>query len=470
MATGSQNLTTYVSNTLAPRINNISLSNFIDGSKLIYTYYGGGNSISDKPTSVDAFGVMSFKTADSWYGQLLMSSDAATGVYWRTATSLSGGWRKLLDSSNYTDYTVTKTGDGASGTWDINITGNAATATKATQDGSGNVITSKYVTVDTAQTITGGKSFGTNGAGCYINGAGTNGGLNSILIGDDVWLGDCNASGIMGMKSTGSNCGFYFYNSGGTQIGQFYCRNTTDIYTNRYFYMPGSVIGTSWVGSRDRMGLRIVADDSTSSTAHTVCGIRYPSYSFGLCGERAGNTFGIVGWTNRRTANGYDGYFYIKNDMYFRCSTRIYNAVWNDFAEYRQGETTEGGRAVYDDNSGIMKITTERLQPAARLISDTYGVAVGESDIAHTPIGVGGRVLAYPYQDRNNYKVGDAVCAAPNGTVDIMTREEIREYPDRIIGIVSEIPKYKVWENRLDKGDRGKAIVDIKGRIWIYVR
>ena len=38
-------------------------------------------------------------------------------------------WRKILDSSNYTDYTVTKTGSGASGSWGISITGNAATAT-----------------------------------------------------------------------------------------------------------------------------------------------------------------------------------------------------------------------------------------------------------------------------------------------------------------------------------------------------
>ena len=39
-------------------------------------------------------------------------------------------WRKVLDSSNYTDYTVTKTGTGASGTWGIGISGNATTATK----------------------------------------------------------------------------------------------------------------------------------------------------------------------------------------------------------------------------------------------------------------------------------------------------------------------------------------------------
>lgn len=40
-----------------------------------------------------------------------------------------------------------------------NLSGNASSATKATQDGAGNVITSKYVTIDTAQIISGAKTF-----------------------------------------------------------------------------------------------------------------------------------------------------------------------------------------------------------------------------------------------------------------------------------------------------------------------
>lgn len=65
---------------------------------------------------------------------------AGTGhMYFRTrsdwATSTWGDWKHLLDSSNYTTYTVTKTGTGASGTWGINISGNAATSTKANQLG-----------------------------------------------------------------------------------------------------------------------------------------------------------------------------------------------------------------------------------------------------------------------------------------------------------------------------------------------
>ena len=102
-----------------------ALNTFTDASALIYTSAGGSNNLGDKPTGVDAFGLLSFKTANGYYGQLLMSSNTASGLYWRTDTTLSGGWNKILDSNNYTDYTVTKTGTGASGTWGISISGSA---------------------------------------------------------------------------------------------------------------------------------------------------------------------------------------------------------------------------------------------------------------------------------------------------------------------------------------------------------
>ena len=110
-----------------------SLSSFTNDNNLIYAAAGGSNSVSDKPTDVDAFGVLSFKTAAGWYGQLLMSSNEATGLYWRTATTLSGGWKKLLDSSNYTNYVYSKTdaddryvlkaGDTMTGTLTLKTTG-----------------------------------------------------------------------------------------------------------------------------------------------------------------------------------------------------------------------------------------------------------------------------------------------------------------------------------------------------------
>lgn len=70
-----------------------------------YLYHAGGsNPVADKPSGVDAFGVFTMQTASGWYGQILMSSNTSTGLYWRTATTLRGGWKKILDSSNYTAY------------------------------------------------------------------------------------------------------------------------------------------------------------------------------------------------------------------------------------------------------------------------------------------------------------------------------------------------------------------------------
>lgn len=165
--------------------------------------------------------------------------------------------------------------------------------------------------------------------------------------------------------------------------------------------------------------------------------------------------------------------FKIDNSGYCYASSRLYNAVWNDFAEFREGTTEEPGRVVAATaNSNKVSPTTERLQPVAHVISDTYGSSVGNSDTAKTPLGVSGRVLVYPYQDKNNYHVGDCVCAAPGGTADIMTREEIIKYPDRIIGIVDEIPDYKIWNASLALTDEAKSETNIQvnGRIWIYVR
>ena len=142
-------------------------------------------------------------------------------------------------------------------------------------------------------------------------------------------------------------------------------------------------------------------------------------------------------------------------------ASKVYGAIWNDYAEYREADTIEAGRVVCEKGDDTLMLASERLQPGANIVSDTFGFSIGETETAKTPIAVSGRVLAYPYEDRYSYKPGDAVCAAPNGTVSKMTREEIREYPERIVGTVSAIPNYETW---------GTGEVKINGRIWIKVK
>ena len=141
--------------------------------------------------------------------------------------------------------------------------------------------------------------------------------------------------------------------------------------------------------------------------------------------------------------------------------SKAHGAVWNDYAEFRSSEVLEPGRVIVETGKGNLVLATERLQPGANIISDTYGFSIGETEECRCPIAVSGRVLAYTYEDRDSYEAGDPVCAGPNGTVSKMSREEVREWPDRIIGTVSEIPTYETW---------GSGNVEVKNRIWVKVR
>ena len=140
----------------------------------------------------------------------------------------------------------------------------------------------------------------------------------------------------------------------------------------------------------------------------------------------------------------------------------FYGAVWNDYAEYRnQKEIIEPGYCVASTDSGLIYKTTKKFQSCDGIVSDTFGFAIGKTDECKTPLAVAGRVLAYFHGNREDYHAGDTVCAGPEGKVMKMTREEIREWPDRIVGIVSEIPEYKRW---------GSGNVEVNNRIWIKVK
>lgn len=145
-------------------------------------------------------------------------------------------------------------------------------------------------------------------------------------------------------------------------------------------------------------------------------------------------------------------------------STRVYNAVWNDYAEYRiynDGETPYG-KVVCENGDDSVSLSTKRLQPGAMICSDTFGHCMGEEDNS-IPIAVAGRVLAYPLEPREEFGffIGQAVCAGPNGTVSIMTKDEVKEYPECVVGYISAVPKYEEW---------GTNKIKVNGRIWIKIK
>lgn len=145
----------------------------------------------------------------------------------------------------------------------------------------------------------------------------------------------------------------------------------------------------------------------------------------------------------------------------------VTGAVWNDYAECRESDCEEFGYVLMETGDDSLTKTSERLSHFAGVSSDTWGFSQGETEKAKTPIAVAGRVLVYPYRDRNEYKPGDCVCAAPGGTVDIMTREEVIQWPDRIVGTVSSVPNYEIWGGG-EESDRPP--VEVNNRIWIKVK
>lgn len=156
---------------------------------------------------------------------------------------------------------------------------------------------------------------------------------------------------------------------------------------------------------------------------------------------------------NRATTKGGDNGVLVAN--------KVRGAVWNDYAEYRESLIKEAGRCVVETGYGDLELSTKRLQLGGNIISDTFGFSIGETDKAETPIAVCGRVLAYPYEDRYKFTAGAAVCSGPDGTISLMTREEVKEWPDAIVGYVSEIPEYKEW---------GPDKIQVNNRIWIKIK
>ena len=103
-----------------------------------------------------------------------------------------------------------------------------------------------------------------------------------------------------------------------------------------------------------------------------------------------------------------------------------------------------------ENGDDTMSLSTKRMQPAAAIVSDTYGMVIGKTDKANTPIAISGRVLAYTYERKYEFHPGDFVCSGPNGTVSKMSQEEYLNHPECIIGIVSAIPPYEEWgENKV---------------------
>lgn len=124
-------------------------SNFVNKAFVAYAergswvYANNGYITTDTGVNIPLAGTAIFQwgASDTSKTQLFITPHNNSGVsnpaanemlfYTSNGSGFTSAWTRVLTHRNYTIYTVTKTGGGASGTWGISITGNAATATTA---------------------------------------------------------------------------------------------------------------------------------------------------------------------------------------------------------------------------------------------------------------------------------------------------------------------------------------------------
>ena len=221
----------------------------------------------------------------------------------------------------------------------------------------------------------------------------------------------------------------------------------------------GEQIGTLTINNAENILYAPVASDRVSKAGDTMTGdLTTPAVLVSKSGDssvwmkvfyNADNTRGL--WDSASQKN--------------IVSTNVEGAVFNDYAEYRALkdpiESYEPGYCMTCNRDGKLFRTSSRMQHCEGVTSDTFGFSIGRTDEATVPLAVAGRVLVYTSEDPSTYYTGQAVCASKGGRVSKMTDSEIAQNPDRIVGIVSEVPTYETW---------GTNNVKVNGRIWITVK
>lgn len=277
---------------------------------------------------------------------------------------------------------------------------------------------------------------GTNDSGFYVRGKqGTDPTLTNTAW--QKFLTNANWSDYCAAKSHTHS---YLPLSGGTMTGQIK-KNTA----------------SSWVGGRDTAIIRSI--DSDSGSFHVLASAKTPSGSWEIGSLGENFRFSYVTDTNYNAGTNKS-----VTSVYVTNGGVLMGAAWNDYAEYRIcNEEFKPGQVVLENGDDTLSIASQRLQRGCSIVSDTFGFAIGETDEAKCPIAVSGRVLAYGYESREEFKkhIGWPVCSGPNGTVSIMTEEEEEKYPSRIIGTISAVPEYETW---------GTGNVEVNNRIWIKIK
>ena len=152
--------------------------------------------------------------------------------------------------------------------------------------------------------------------------------------------------------------------------------------------------------------------------------------------------------TNTTRLN-YDGYFY---------ATRVYNAVYNDIADFQTlDDELVYGKCYYDTNYGA-KMCDKRCQKGIMgIASDTFGQSCGvDSTKKQVSISIAGWALAYVDKE---YEIGTPLTNDDNGNLTEISGEEKLYFPERIIATYKKKERNVLWNG---------IVVD--NRDWVKIK
>ena len=267
----------------------------------------------------------------------------------------------------------------------------------------------------------------------------------------DVYALELNRDGgSVRMFTNVSGCYHIFYGNGHASLGggvfvidkgnyiEFHSGETI-IYSNGNITTTGKIETTSlelsmntpyidfhYNSSTDDYNVRLINNNSGILTLEGGFKIN------GTTKTAGGFYTGTTNPTNSNRLN-YDGYFY---------ATRVYNAVYNDIAEFMykaEDCNAEPGYVMVQTEEGLKPSFQRADKRVVGVYSDSFGYALGASFTNRKiPVALTGRVKVYIAEP---VEIGDYVVSGPNGFATKATEEDLRN-PAVIIG--------KVLQNKND--------------------
>lgn len=294
------------------RIASADIDNSTQKSKVTFSL-ASSSMTESKPPAGDGY-ILTYGWDNSgWAAQTYVQHTKTPSMMFRGATNGTGNvsdwgdWIYVLSSSNYTNYTVKKDGTGATGTWGISITGNAATATSATSAASATTAgkwtsaQTVYVTLGTASkttTIQGGSStaqtIGVDGTLAVANGG----------TGKTTWSanGIVYASGSSALGQLGTGTSGQVLTSGGSSAPTWTSQSSLAVGSATKATQDGSgnvitdtyvnLTGTQTISGAKTFSAVTSFSNTTASTSKTTGAVKV-SGGLGVAGAIHGQTVSV---------------------------------------------------------------------------------------------------------------------------------------------------------------------------------